>query len=65
MLAVVAGLLQQEAGQAVLLFNDETILLQRFNGGLVLNSDWQTWQKQGTDQIVLPHKMQSLPSPLL
>jgi len=65
MLEVVVELLKREAGQAVLLFNDEIILLQRFDGDLVLNLDWQTWQKQGTDLITLPYRMQSLPSPLL
>ncbi len=64
MLTVVVGLLQQEAGQAVLLFNDEIILLQRFDGDLALNLDWQTWQKQGVDLVTLPYRMQSLPSPL-
>ncbi len=65
MLEVVVGLLRREAGQAVLLFNGEIILLERFHGELVLNLDWQTWQKQGTEMITLPYRMQSLPSPLL
>lgn len=65
MLGVVLGLLQQEAGQAVLLFNGEIILLQRLDGDLTLNLDWQTWQKEGLDQVTLPYQMQSLPSPLL
>ncbi len=65
MLTIVVGLLQQEPGQAVLLFNDEIILLQRFDGDLALNIDWQTWHKQGLDLITLPYRMQSLPSPLL
>jgi len=65
MLTVVMELLQQEAGQIVLLFNEEIILLQRFDGELVLNLDWQTWRKQGVDLITLPYKMRSLPSPLL
>lgn len=65
MLEVVADFLQREAGQAVLLFNGETILLQRLGGELTLNRDWQPWQNEGLDLITLPYKVQSLPSPLL
>lgn len=65
MLTAVMTLLQGGAGDAVLLFNDETILLERFGGHLALNLDWQTWHRQGTGLITLPYKMQSLPSPLL
>lgn len=65
MLQVVVALLRQEPRQAVLLFNDETILLQRLDGELVLNSDWQGWQKYALEMITVPYRMQSLPSPLL
>lgn len=65
MLEVIVGVLQQEAGQAVLLFNGETILLQRLTEELTLNRDWQPWQNNSLDLMTLPYKMQSLPSPLL
>ncbi len=65
MLRVVLEMLGQEPGQAVLLFNDETILLQRIGEGLILNSDWQGWQKSALEVITMPYRMQSLPSPLL
>lgn len=65
MLEVVTRWLQEEAGQGVLLFNGETILLQRLGTELTLNSDWQTWHKEGREKMTLPHTMQSLPSPLL
>ncbi len=64
MLQVVVGLLGHEPGQAILLFNDETVLLQRSEGELVLNSDWQGWQKSALEIFRVPYQMQSLPSPL-
>lgn len=65
MLEVVSEVLRQELGQAVLLFNGETILLQRLAGELILNKDWQPWQNESLELITLPYKVQSLPSPLL
>lgn len=65
MLKVVADFLQREPGQAVLLFNWETILLQRLDSELILNGDWQTWQNESLGLIAQPYKIQSLPSPLL
>jgi hypothetical protein len=63
----VTTLLLEQAQDAVLLFNGETIVLQRFGGKLVLNADYHVWDdddwlKSGGP---VPFERRPLPSPLL
>ncbi|WP_309897609.1 SitI3 family protein [Archangium sp.] len=58
-------LLLEHAQDAVLLFNGETIVLQRFGGKLVFNSDYHIFE--GDDwlrsRLSLPFDRRPLPSP--
>lgn len=60
-------LLLEHARDAVLLFNYETIVLQRFGGKLVLNSDYHIFEDDGGLKSMLthPYERRPLPSPLL
>lgn len=58
-------LLLEHGRDAVLLFNGETIVLQRLAGQLVLNADYRVW-KEGyrlEGEVHLPHEVRSLPPP--
>jgi hypothetical protein len=59
-------LLLDDAQDAVLLFNGETIVLQRLGGHLVYNSEYELgdddWLKR---RLTLPFETRPLPSPLL
>jgi hypothetical protein len=59
--------LLEHAQDAVLLFNGETIVLRRFNGKLVLNSEYHIWDDDDwlKSRLNLPFERRPLPSPLL
>jgi hypothetical protein len=59
-------LLLEHAQDAVLLFNGETIVMQRLNGKLAFNSDyhiWDDWLESGS-KVTIPFERRPLPSPL-
>lgn len=60
-------LLLEHAQDAVLLFNGETIVLQRFGGKLVFNSDYHIFDDDNwlKSRLTTPFERHSLPSPLL
>jgi hypothetical protein len=60
-------LLLEHAQDAVLLFNGETIVLQRFGGKLVFNSDYNIFDDDDwlKSKLSLPFERRSLPSPLM
>ena len=60
-------LLLEHAQDAVLLFNGEIIVLQRFGGRLVLNSEYHIWDDDDwlKSRFALPFERRSLPSPLM
>ncbi|WP_309896389.1 SitI3 family protein [Archangium sp.] len=60
-------LLLERSQDAVLLFNGEIIVLQRFGGKLVLNSDYHIWEDDDwlKSRLPLPFERRPLPSPLL
>lgn len=60
-------LLLEQAQDAVLLFNGETIVLQRFGGKLVLNSDYHIFEDDDwlRSRFTLPFERRPLPSPLM
>ena len=62
-----ATLVLLDHGQdAILLFNGETITLQRFGGHLAFNTDYALWSNETLMQEVhVPFEWRSLPSPLL
>ena len=63
-----AALLLLEHGQeGALLFNGESIVLQRLKGHLVLNEDFGGWTDgpEWEKDVYLPYERRSLPSPLL
>ncbi|MFY0564120.1 SitI3 family protein [Archangium lansingense] len=59
-----AQFLLERGRDAVLLFNGEHIILQRFQGQLVLNADYGDWTDgfRLVDEIWLSHEWRSLPS---
>lgn len=58
--------LERDPGDAVLLFNGEQVILQRLQGRLALNHDWQEWTSyQLLADVTLPYTLRALPSPLL
>ena len=60
------ALLTQEPGDAVLLLNFETVILQRINGHLSFNSEELTSDLVPiVERLTKPDEMRSLPSPLL
>jgi hypothetical protein len=54
-------LLRQVPGDAVLLFNGETIVLQRIGGQLVLNQGWGNWNASEMAAMTLPYELRKLP----
>ena len=65
MLQTSIKIMQLFSGDLVLLYNGETIVLQRLRNQLLLNQDFWTWEESDLDQIKLPYELRSLPSPLL
>lgn len=66
LIRVVVALLQQSPGAAVLLFNGETVLLQRLDERIVLNQDWREWTSYDLlRDVTLPYDQRPLPSPLM
>ncbi|MFE1748096.1 SitI3 family protein [Coleofasciculus sp. H7-2] len=65
LLWVTIELLRQISGDAVLLFNGESIIFQRLAGQLLLNEDWHDWATSHLSEVTLPFEVQNLPSPLL
>ncbi|HLM42668.1 MAG TPA: SitI3 family protein, partial [Myxococcaceae bacterium] len=61
-----ATLLLEHAQDAVLLFNGEIIVLQRFGGKLVFNSEYHLWNDDDwlKSRLPLPFERRPLPSPL-
>jgi len=59
-------LLLEHAEDAVLLFNSETIVLQRLGGQLIFNSAYHLWDDDGLKSgLTRPIERRPLPSPLL
>ena len=60
-------ILLEHAQDAVLLFNGETIVLQRFGGKLVFNSDYNIFDDDDwlKSKLSLPFERRPLPSPLM
>jgi hypothetical protein len=60
-------LLLEHAQDAVLLFNGEIIVLQRFDGKLVFNSEYHIWDDDDwlKSRLSFPFERRPLPSPLL
>jgi len=60
-------LLLEHTQDAVLLFNGEVIVLQRFGGKLVFNSEYHIWDDDDwlKSRLSLPFERRPLPSPLL
>lgn len=66
MLKSVLKVLERSTGDAVMLFNGETIVLQRFSGKLSLNKDWDNLFSDNKDLFSeLDYEITDLPSPLL
>lgn len=60
------ALLREYAGAAVLLFNGETVLLQRLHEQITLNQAWREWTSYDLlREVTLPYELRPLPSPLL
>ena len=60
-------LLLEHAQDAVLLFNGETLVLQRLGGQLTFNADYHLWEDDDwlRSRVTLPFERRPLPSPLL
>ncbi|WP_309894410.1 SitI3 family protein [Archangium sp.] len=59
-------LMLEHAQDALLLFNGEIIVLQRFGGELVFNSEHETWDDRWLrSRLAHPFEWRPLPSPLL
>jgi len=61
------SLLLEHVQDSVLLFNGEVIVLQRFGGKLVFNSEYHIWDDDDwlRSRLSLPFERRPLPSPLL
>ncbi len=60
------ALLQQVAGDAVLMFNYESIVLQRISNQLVFNQEmWERWTASEMANTTVLYELKELPSPLL
>lgn len=53
--------LRQVPGDAVLLFNGETIVLQRLGGRLILNEGWEDWNADLLAKVTLPYELRQIP----
>ena len=56
-----ATLLAAGAGDAVLLFNGEDVVLLRKQGKLLLNRDLGFWSDERRALLALPHELESIP----
>ncbi len=65
LLKTVIRLLQEIPGDAVLLFNYESLVLQRIAGELIFNQTLQTWSKSEISEVTSDFHMAPLRSPLL
>lgn len=66
MLKAVLKLLEHSTGNALMLFNGETIVLQRFAGKLTLNKSWNSLFSNNKNLFSkLDYELCDLPSPLL
>ena len=58
--------LLEHAGDAVLLFNGEVIVLQRIGGTLTVNQDYHLWESNWLkERLPASVEFRSIPSPLL
>ncbi|MCT7952665.1 SitI3 family protein [Ancylothrix sp. C2] len=65
LLLATTTLLNSLPGDAVLLFNGESIVLEKIAGALIFNKDLATWSETQLAEIQQPFYIESLPSPLL
>ena len=65
LLKTVVRLLQEIPGDAVLLFNYESLVLQRIAGELIFNQTLQTWPKSEISAVTSQFHLAPLRSPLL
>lgn len=62
----VLAVLNHDAGNAVLLANNEQVVLQRINNVLTLNQQWREWETYRLmDAVSMSYRLLPLPSPLL
>ncbi len=65
MLKVVFYILKMYSGDAVFLINGETNVLQRIKGELILNSNYDNWEKEYYQAVLqdvkMPYKIEALP----
>ena len=62
MIRVTVELLRQISEDAVLLFNGESIVLQRLGGNLLLNDAFNPWITELLPEVTLPYEIRNLPS---
>ncbi len=62
MIQVTVELLRQISEDAVLLFNGESIVLQRRGGNLLLNDAFNPWITELLPEVTLPYEIRNLPS---
>ena len=65
LLKTVIRLLQEIPGDAVLLFNYESLVLQRIAGELIFNQTLQTWPRSEISEVTSQFHLAPLRSPLL
>ncbi|MGK7905374.1 MAG: SitI3 family protein [Hormoscilla sp.] len=65
LLQAVMLLLSEMPGDAVLLINYETIVLQRIGGTLIFNQELGTWSNEELASVKLPYYQQPLRSPII
>lgn len=65
LLLATTTLLNNLSGDAVLLFNGESIVLEKIAGALIFNKDLATWSETQLAELKQPFYIESLPSPLL
>lgn len=66
MAAAVLEFLDRYAGFGVLLFNGEEVVLQKLDGRLALNSDWEDWSASPEmNALIGEREFRALPQPLL
>ncbi len=63
LIRAVMTLLQEVAGNAILLFNNENLVLQRINNQLIFNQDmWEEWTANELERINIPYELKQLAS---
>ena len=62
MIRVTIELLRQSSEDAVLLFNYDSIVLQRLGGNLLLNDAFNPWITDLLPEVTLPYEIRNLPS---